>query len=392
MDSAKILIVDDEPFNVDYIEQELEDLEYETVTAGDGQQALEQVDCHKPDLVLLDIMMPVMDGFEVLSRLKANPDTRSIPVIVISASNDLKSVVRGIQLGAEDYLPKPFEPTLLKARISSSLEKKRLHDLEALYLKSLERELDIGREIQLGFLPPSLPLLQGWEIAAYFKAAREVAGDYYDAFMLPDGTLACVVGDVVGKGVGAALYMSLFRSLIRATTKNEYFISRNGQKLDPAQRLQDVISFVNNYVAETHGHTSMFSTVVMAFIDLEKNTLVYVNCGNEPALLVKSAGETSLLWPTGPIVGIIPDTKFTAGELELGENDALLVYTDGVTDALNSHGEAFGRERLVELVTAAQAQRASCASLLQATEVRLREFIGEAAQFDDITALGVKRL
>ncbi|HEX9090308.1 MAG TPA: response regulator, partial [Anaerolineales bacterium] len=112
MDRPKILIVDDEPFNVDYIEQELEDADYETLTASDGQEALDQVGRGKPDLVLLDIMMPVMDGFEVLSRLKANEETREIPVIVISASNDLKSVVRGIQLGAEDYLPKPFEPTL----------------------------------------------------------------------------------------------------------------------------------------------------------------------------------------------------------------------------------------------------------------------------------------
>jgi len=177
MNVPKILIVDDEPFNVDYIEQELEETEYETLTAMDGQEALDKVHLEKPDLVLLDIMMPVMDGFEVLSRLKAGPETREIPVIVISASNDLKSVVRGIQLGAEDYLPKPFEPTLLMARISSCLERKRLHDLEKLYLKSLERELEIGREIQMGFLPPELPHVEGWEIAAYFKAAREVAGD-----------------------------------------------------------------------------------------------------------------------------------------------------------------------------------------------------------------------
>ena len=99
-------------------------------------------------------------------------------------------MVKGIQLGAEDYLPKPFEPTLLHARIASSLEKKHLRDLQQLYLKSLERELEIGREIQMGFLPSELPKVDGWEIAAYFKAAREVAGDFYDAFLLPDGNLA----------------------------------------------------------------------------------------------------------------------------------------------------------------------------------------------------------
>src|SRR5512143_164542 len=145
---SKILIVDDEPFNIDYLEQELEEAGTLTISANNGQEALDQVQCESPDLILLDIMMPVMDGFEVLARLKADPSTRDIPVIVISASGNLQSVVEGIQLGAEDYLPKPFEPVLLHARITSSLEKKRLRDLQQLYLKGLERELDIAREIQ----------------------------------------------------------------------------------------------------------------------------------------------------------------------------------------------------------------------------------------------------
>src|SRR5574342_583571 len=165
MTSSKILIVDDEPFNVDYLEQELEDSDYRIMAAANGQEALEKVQAEPPDLILLDIMMPVMDGFEALSQLKANPATRDIPVIVISAHSDLQNMVKGIQLGAEDYLPKPFEPVLLHARISSSLEKKRLHDLQKLYLKGLERELVIARKIQLGFLPSELPHVPDWEIA-----------------------------------------------------------------------------------------------------------------------------------------------------------------------------------------------------------------------------------
>ena len=139
---SKILIVDDEPFNVDYLEQELEGMDCEIISANNGQEALEKVRLAAPDLVLLDIMIPVMDGYAVLSQLKADASTRDIPVVIISASNDLKSVVRGIQMGAEDYLPKPFEPTLLHARVSSSLEQKRLHDLRTLYLRSLEREME----------------------------------------------------------------------------------------------------------------------------------------------------------------------------------------------------------------------------------------------------------
>jgi sigma-B regulation protein RsbU (phosphoserine phosphatase) len=390
MSKLKILIVDDEPFNVDYIEQELEDSEYETISAGNGQEALEKVQLESPDLMLLDIMMPVMDGFEVLRQLKANPETRDMPVIVISAGNDLKSVVRGIKLGAEDYLPKPFEPTLLSARISSSLEKKQLRDVQKLYLKSLERELEIGREIQSGFLPSRLPTVEGWELAAYFKAAREVAGDYYDAFLLPNGNLACVVGDVVGKGVGAALYMSLFRSLIRATAKSDIFLHqpKAGGQSD-VERLKRVVSFVNDYVAETHGHTSMFSTIFICFIDLQERQLTYINGGNEPAILVKNNGEMRLLWPTGPIVGVIPQVEFSAEKLVIGENDLLLVYSDGVTDALNNHEEAFGRNRLTELL---KGEHSQSARVLQRIEEQIQQYVGDVAQFDDITALAVKRL
>ncbi len=389
MKKPKILIVDDEPFNVDYIEQELEDSQYETISATNGQEALNKIESDAPDLILLDIMMPVMDGFEVLSRLKGNAETRDTPVIVISASNDLSSVVRGIKLGAEDYLPKPFEPTLLTARITSGLEKKQLRDLQKLYVKSLEREFEIGREIQKGFLPSALPDLEGWDLAVYFKAAREVAGDYYDAFLLPDGTLACVVGDVCGKGVGAALYMTLFRSLIRATSKTDYFLSgSDGRGLTITERLQHVISFTNQYVFETHGHTSMFSTVLMCLVDVKDDRLAYINCGNEPAILLGAQAEVSLLWPTGPIVGVLPEAEFTAKEVVMGENDVLLVYSDGITDALDTSENSFGRERLVE---ALKSEQTDCEGLLFNIQRQLDQFVGNTAQFDDITALVLKK-
>ena len=148
MPRPKILVVDDEPFNVDYLEQELDDLGYDTVTAFDGQQALDQVRAESPDLVLLDIMMPVMDGFAVLGHLKADSATRDLPVIIISAMNDLQSVVRGIQQGADDYLPKPFEPVLLQARISAGLERKLRRDRELEYLRQVEQLTAAAEAVQ----------------------------------------------------------------------------------------------------------------------------------------------------------------------------------------------------------------------------------------------------
>jgi DNA-binding response OmpR family regulator len=152
----KILVVDDEPFNVDYLEQELEDLQFDTIGAADGYEALEQVAAESPDLILLDIMMPRMDGFEVLSRLKEERETRDIPVIIISALDDISTVVRAIKLGAEDFLPKPFDPTLLEARIGSSLEKKLWRDRERNYLAQIEAEKKRADELLHVILPNAI--------------------------------------------------------------------------------------------------------------------------------------------------------------------------------------------------------------------------------------------
>ncbi len=386
---SKILIVDDEPFNVDYLEQELEDLNYITATAVNGQDALEKIVSESPDLVLLDIMMPIMDGFSVLEKVKADPAIRNIPIIVISANNDLQSVVKGIQLGAEDYLPKPFEPTLLKARIQSSLEKKHLRDMQDLYLKSLEREMNIARDIQKEFLPAQLPDVPGWEIASYFEAAKEVAGDFYDAFTLPDGTLTFLVADVCGKGIGAALFMTLFRSLIHAASISDQFSPGQEQKsLSPAERLQHVISLTNNYVAETHEESNMFATVFIGILDPVSGKLSYINGGNEPPLIVGKDGKVhTTLTRTGPAIGAIAQAKFTVKETTLASDDLLVAFTDGIPDTQNIDGEFFGNERLRELLM----NHSSPTQLLNEIELDLEQFIGEAEQFDDITLLAIKR-
>ncbi len=158
----KILIVDDETFNVDFLEQEIEDLGYETLSAYNGAQALEIVASASPDLVLLDIMMPVMNGFDVLKHLKDNPATRDIPVIVISALNDIQSIVRCIESGAEDFLPKPFNDILLKARIQSSLQKRHWRIHEKMYLQQIETEKKRVDELLHVILPdPIVSELKG---------------------------------------------------------------------------------------------------------------------------------------------------------------------------------------------------------------------------------------
>jgi serine phosphatase RsbU (regulator of sigma subunit) len=388
MEQPCILIVDDEQFNVDYLEQELEGEGCKILTAGNGVEALEAVLASHPDLILLDIMMPVMDGFSVLIRLKADPSTRDIPVIIISASSDMHSVIKGIKMGAEDFLPKPFEPTLLLARVSSSLEKKRLRDLEKQYLQSLEREFEIASEIQQSFLPHELPVLDGWQIATKLKPAREVAGDFYDAFLLPDGNLVLVVGDVCGKGVGAALFMTLFRSLIRATATSNIGCVRQKTEVDPKALLRRVITFTNEYIADVHGDVNMFATLFAAIIPRTTDKVAYVNCGNEPCLLVHGGKITSSLRPSGPVLGVFPGVDFKVSEFSMTSGDMLVAYTDGITDCLDKENNSFGYERLARVV---ESSFDTPNALLCGIMGELEDFSSGVAQFDDITLLAARK-
>ena len=390
-DQARILIVDDEPFNVDYLKQELEEDGYDILSAENGRAALEVVAAESPDVILLDILMPEMDGFEVLDRLKGDKATRDIPVIVISALVDMENVVHGIEHGAEDYLPKPFDPVLLQARISSSLERKRLRDQEQLYLKALERELEIGRQIQADFLPPYLPQLPGWEIAAFFQAAREVAGDFYDAFTFAqDGRVGLVMGDVCGKGVGAALYMSLFRTLLRAVASiDELGDGFDNALVHPGDRLVKAFSLTNEYVAENHPQSCMFASTFFGVLDPVTGALVYVNAGHEPPIIFGANGVKGDLSPTGPVVGLFSELDFAVGVTQLEPGDTLFMFTDGVTEARDDRGELFGPERLHELLEQPQE---TATALLDHTAAAVQEYHGDAGQYDDIAMLAVRRI
>jgi serine phosphatase RsbU (regulator of sigma subunit) len=389
-DPAKILIVDDEPYNLDYLEQELEDLGYETLGAANGEQALELVASDSPDMILLDIMMPGMDGFEVLSRLKEDVSWRHIPVVLISALSDINSVVKGIEMGAEDYLPKPFDPVILEARLNAGLEKKRLSDLEGLYLRSLERELEIGRDIQAGFLPVDIPQPDGWEIATYFRAAREVAGDFYDVFPLSRTHYGLMLGDVCNKGVGSALYMALFRSLLRATLNLAEYTDCPGISSasgDHAGALVNTVTLTNNYILNVH-QRPLFTTLFYGVLDVEAGSIVYVNAGHEPPFILDQGEIKSRLMPTGPAVGLFLDKEFACGEINLEGDDLLLVYTDGVTDAQNPDDERFGKDRFHALI----AQPVEGAGyILEQIVSAVDAFIGDAAQYDDITMLALRR-
>lgn len=265
----------------------------------------------------------------------------------------------------------------------------------------LAREMEVARNIQRDFLPESLPLAMGVQLEAALHPAREVSGEFYDAFALPpSGTIVLVVGDVCDKGVGAALFMALFRSLIRASADpvgggaiqmiggRRTLVRQALESAAAADLLVRVAGFTNDYIARLHGRTNMFATVFLGALDPRDGQLDYVNAGHEPAIVVAADGTTRELRPTGPALGLLPDVAFSAGQAELERGHSLLAFTDGLVEARSPAGEAFGGERLRD---ALRANNSSAAALVRGVMATLDAFTGQAEPHDDVTLLAAMR-
>jgi len=369
-------------------------------TAEDGVKALEMVRSHAFDLILLDVIMPAMSGIQVLKQLKADPVFQSIPVLMISAVDEKDTVIRCIEWGADDYLLKPFNPVLLRARINVSIEKKRLRDRERLYLQKIENDLSIARKIQKHFLPDRLPEPTGWEIAALFQPARHVAGDFYDVFPVPgDNRLGIAIGDVCGKGVGAALFMGLFRSFIRIFTElfysNESILwslpgsaALNGPDLENISTLSMIVEQLNNFIANHHGKANMFATLFFGILEPSSGSLMYVNGGNEPPVILNPDQQKRLLTATGPMVGMLPDLPFKAKQIHIEPGDTFIAFTDGITEAKDPLGNELRDGRLMEMISEPVG---SAEGLIDRFKTFFSDNPTETDQFDDQTMLVIRR-
>jgi sigma-B regulation protein RsbU (phosphoserine phosphatase) len=276
----------------------------------------------------------------------------------------------------------------LAGSLSVALENARLWEQEMLFRKGLEREFEIGREIQAGFLPERLPQPEGWEIAASLRSAREVAGDFYDVFELSDGTIGTVIADVCDKGLGAALFMTLFRSLLRAISNIDFFTRADSEHMDtPAVRLKNAISLTNNYIVETHGDTGMFATIFFGILDVKSGLLTYINGGHLPPLLIDKSGVKESLQTSGPAVGAVNDTDYLVQQVMFAEGDTLFAYTDGLTDTVSPSGELLNVNEFVPSLGAGQPLHI----LLDQFQERIVALAAGSKQFDDITMLAVRR-
>src|ERR1035438_1085414 len=290
VEKKTVLVVDDAPANLQIGRSILKD-DFKIRVATSGAKALDLVKIKPyPDLILLDVMMPDMDGYEVCAILKASPEANNIPVIFLTGKTETEDETKGFQVGAVDYIHKPFSPAVVKARVHTHLVLRESRDQLARQLLDINNELEMAREIQLSILPQQLPRIPGLEIVARFIPMSSVAGDFYDFIVVDEKHVGILVADVSGHGLPAALIASMLQVALAAQSPHAF---------DPAR----VLAGLNHSLCGKFKHH--FVTAAYIFVDMDKNSMRYAGAGHPPLLLWQaSAGGASEVLENGLLLGL----------------------------------------------------------------------------------------
>lgn len=331
--TGRILVVDDDTGNRETLCRRLERQGHTTAQAANGTEALARLRSEAFDLVLLDVIMPGIDGTATLREMKADRSLRALPVIMISALDELESVVRCIEAGAEDYLSKPFEPTLLRARIGASLEKKNLRDQEQHYLRTIEStqkrlsgELEEAANYVRSILPPPLTE-QGLAIDWRFIPSTELGGDSFGYHRLDDEHYALYLLDVCGHGVGAALLSVAASNLLRTLN------SGGTDYRDPAA----VLALLNE-AFPMERHNQMYFTIWYGVWHAPTRTLRHASGGHPPAFLLTPDGSLEELREPGLVVGVMPGIHYNSATCTIPAGSRLFVMSDGTYEIRQPEG------------------------------------------------------
>jgi len=374
LSDCRVLLVDDAKANLDILVEGLK-ADHKLSLAFNGEMALQVAARTPPDLVLLDIVMPGLDGYEVCRRLRQMPETADVPIMFLSSLEEVKNKTRGFEAGANDYLTKPFEMLEVKARVKSLLKAKAYSDAVK---EQIASELRVAREIQMGMLPHDfMAVEQAYHVGfgAVLEPAREVGGDLYGVCAAGPERLVVFLGDVSGKGIPASMFMvraiSLARLLSREIAEPERILTR----------LNDELAADNP--------SGMFVTFLCGAYEPTSGRLALANAGHcRPVLLPAGEAPRWAVRNLGTALGFEPGLEFERTELTLRKGDTLVCYTDGVSEAFNPQEECYGTDRLLADagLFAGQSALAITAGLLQ----KVRAFAGTAPQSDDIAILTLR--
>jgi sigma-B regulation protein RsbU (phosphoserine phosphatase) len=374
LSDCRVLLVDDAKTNIDILVASLKQ-DYKLSVALNGEAALQIAARTPPDLVLLDIMMPGLDGYEVCRRFRKMPEMADVPVIFLSSLDEVQNKAQGFEAGANDYVTKPFEPLEVQARVRSLLKAKAYSDSVK---EQLAADLRVAHDIQMGMIPQDFAALEkqfGVELAAALEPAREVGGDLYCAFAADADRLVLVMGDVSGKGIPASLFMVRASTLVRLLAR---------QIREP----ENILAALNDELSADNP-SLMFCTMVCAVFDRSTRRLTLANGGHCKPVLLRPGQPPDWIVPAlGTALGFEPGLEFRRTELALQAGDAVVLYTDGVNEAFNPQRECYGHERL--LADLASSTGTAAPIIVSRVLKDVHAFASGAPQSDDIALLALR--
>jgi sigma-B regulation protein RsbU (phosphoserine phosphatase) len=366
-----ILVVDDSPVNLRLVVRTLEGRGYRLLAARNGRAALEIARRARPDLILLDVMMPEMDGFEVCRALKADPETRDSIVVFLSALGEVTDKVTGLELGASDYITKPIQSGEVIARVANHVARQQLEREVRRSRDRLQKELESAGAMQRGILPARLPSGNGAAFSAYYRTSLYAGGDYYDVLQLPDGQFGVIVADVSGHGAPAAIVMAMIRAAVHAFP---------GFACDPAE----MVRYLNRHF-EFLWESPMFATALCALVDPTDRSVTIACAGHPPPLLLSRGTVRAFpVQATLPVLMMnLPSVPEVRQILEPG--DRLLFYTDGVTERHDPADDMYDFPRLMASLERSAGQTPD--EQVRSIVADLDAFAGDREPDDDQTLL-----
>ena len=367
--TESILLVDDNPTNLQVLFQTLDGIGCKLLIAKNGEIAISIAGKALPDLILLDIMMPGIDGYEVCRQLKSNAATSDIPVIFLSALGDTEDKVKGLQLGAVDYITKPFQPDEVIARVNTHLTIHRLKREVESQKDQLEHELEVVSAVQRKLLPKQLPVIDAFKLAVHYETSRYAGGDYYDILELPDNCWGFLIADAEGHSAPAAVLMAMTCALFR---------SYPGSASDPAE----VLHYLNEHLCKVADPS--FMTALYAYYDANAQTMRMARAGHPLPMIFRHSDKKAIELPCPGVypLGIEPyEIEIPVTETKLEPGDRFLIYTDGLTERFDMGEKTYGEERLLRLLAIDSADDPQ--GVIAAIMADVEQFAGERPADDD---------
>ncbi|HEY7164384.1 MAG TPA: SpoIIE family protein phosphatase [Candidatus Binatia bacterium] len=379
--ASKVLVVDDN-FDKRYLLSCILEPSFHVLQAENGRKALTVIERDQPDVVLLDVLMPELDGFEVCRRMKADPKMAEIPVLFVTVLNQNETRVEGLELGAEDFISWPINASELVARVRARVrssrplthlrnvleEQSRILEMEREREAATKYELEQARRVQERFVTNMFPQGRGLQFAHRYRPSRQVGGDLFDVVPVNSSELVMIMADISGHGVPAALLTSVTKVLFRTGVE---------QCSNPAQLIGWLNRQISSYLA-----TGEFITVFLGWWNLNTQCFTYAGAGHPPALAMSADGShIEWLHVSQGIIGVIPEQEFAQHETILRHGTRVICYTDGITETTNVNQEFFGEDRLAEACR--RQHGVSVATMVERVFTEIDEFAGGETQNDD---------